>query len=166
MANIRKRLQIELGPNEALAFERIRGLGPNDAEVGRRAVSLLARLAAAVEDGFTIAAVPPEESRFVDVVPELTTAVAPERRYKHLVRVPHPWRRQLSFKGRRLTVGQFVSQMTANDLGIDEAAAAFDLPAEAVAEALDYATHNIALIHAEGAEERRRVEIAVAPARR
>jgi uncharacterized protein (DUF433 family) len=166
MRNVRKRLQIELGPTEALAFERIRALGVNDAEVGRRAISLLARLAEAVEDGFTIVAVSPEESRFVDVAPELTTAVAPERRYKHLVKVPHPWRRQLSFKGRRLTVGQFVSQMTADGLGIEEAADAFDLSPEAVAEALDYSTRNLALLNSEGAEERRRVEMAVASARR
>lgn len=57
---VRKRLQIELGPAEQVAFERIRGLGSNDAEIGRRALTLLARLP--------------------DVAPELTNAVAPERR--------------------------------------------------------------------------------------
>jgi uncharacterized protein (DUF433 family) len=119
---------------------------------------LLARLAEAVGNGFTIAAVPPEESRFVDIVPELTNVVAPERRYKYLVRVPHKWRRQLSFKGRRLAVGQFMAQMRANDCSPEQAAADFDLPVEAVQEAIDYAARNAALIKAEAAEERRFVE--------
>ncbi|MHB8181705.1 MAG: hypothetical protein ACYDDR_12910, partial [Acidithiobacillus ferrivorans] len=152
---IRKRLQVDLGPSERLAFERIRGLGGNDAEVGRRAVVLLARLAAAIEEGFMIAAVPPEESRFADAAPELTSAVAPERRYRYLVRVRHPWRRQLSLKGRRLTVGQLVAQMEANAMDLETAAREFDLAPEAVAEALDYAQRNAELLAAEAAEERR-----------
>lgn len=164
--NARKRLQIDLGPSEILAFERIRGLGRNDAEAGRRAIALLARLADSVEDGFTIAAVPPDEFRFPDAAPELTSAVAPERRYKHLVRVRHPWRRQLSLKGRRLTVGQLVWQMRANDLSVEKAAREFDLPVDAVGEAVEYATHHADLLAAEAAEERRRTGLALAPAGR
>lgn len=161
----RKRLQIELGPSEGLAFERIRALGSSDAEIGRRAVALVARLADAIDEGFTIAAVPAEESRFADAVPELTIAVAPERRYRHLVRVRHPWRRQLSLKGRRLTVGQLVAQMNANAMDVAVAAEAFGLQPEAVAEALDYAARNVELLASEAAEERRRVELAVASPR-
>lgn len=161
----RKRLQIELGPSEGLAFERIRALGGSDAEIGRRAVALVARLADAIDEGFTIAAVPPEESRFADAVPELTIAVAPERRYRHLVRVRHPWRRQLSLKGRRLTVGQLVAQMNANAMDVAAAADGFGLAPEAVAEALDYAARNVELLASEAAEERRRVELAVASSR-
>lgn len=162
---IRKRLQIELGASEMVSFERIRGLGGNDAEVGRRAVSLLARLADAIDDGFTIAAVPPEESRFADAAPELTNAVAPERRYRHLVRARHPWRRQLSIKGRRMTVGQLVAQIRANDLSVAQAAQAFELSEQAVTEAIDYAERNAPLLAEESAEERRRVELASAASR-
>ncbi len=161
----RKRLQIELGPAEQLAFERIRGLGSNDAEVGRRAISLLARLADAIDEGFTIAAIPADESRFADAAPELTSGVAPDRRYRHLVRIRHPWRKQLSLKGRRLTVGQLVAQIRANRLEVDAAAREFGLPTEAIAEALDYAAHNGTLLAAEAAEERRRVGRALAPDR-
>ena len=156
----RKRLQIDLGPGDRLAFERIRGLGNNDAEIGRRAVSLLARLADAIDDGFTIAAIPPDESRFADAMPELTAAVAPERRYRHLVRVRHPWRRQLSLKGRRLTAGQLVAQMKANTMDIESAAREFGLEPEAVAEACDYVERHASLLAAEAAEERRYVETA------
>ncbi|NNM98399.1 MAG: hypothetical protein HKL91_01200, partial [Candidatus Eremiobacteraeota bacterium] len=147
---------------EQLALERIRGLGENDAEAGRQAVTLIARLATAIGDGFTIAAVPPDEGRFADALPELTSAVAPERRYRYLVRVRHPWRRQLSLKGRRLTVGQLVAQMQSNQMDVPTAAEEFDLPREAVAEALDYAARNRELLVLEASEERRRVESAVA----
>ena len=161
----RKRLQIELSPSEGLALERIRPLGSNDAEIGRRAVALVARLADAIDEGFTIVAVPPDESRFADAVPELTMAVAPERRYRHLVRIRHPWRRQLSLKGRRLTVGQLLAQMNANAMDVETAAGAFGIAPEAIAEALDYGARNVELLASEAAEERRRVEIAVASSR-
>ncbi len=162
----RKRVQIDLGRDDQLAFERIRGLGETDAEVGRRAVSLVARLAEAIEDGFTIVAIPADEARFADATPELTNAIAPERRYRHLVRVPHSWRRQFSLKGRRITVGQLVAQMKINGMGVDAAASAFDLVPEAVVEALDYAAKNAPLLESEAAEERRRVEPVVASSRR
>jgi uncharacterized protein (DUF433 family) len=158
---LRKRLQIDLGLAEQRAFERIRGLGGSDSEVGRRAVAMLARLADAIGDGFTIVAVPADEPRFADAVPELTNAIAPERRFQHLVRVPHAWRRQLSIKGRRLTVGQLVWQMRANGLEVEAAAREFDLPVSAVLEAMEYAESNEELLRAESAEERRRVELAV-----
>jgi uncharacterized protein (DUF433 family) len=82
------------------------------------------------------------------------------------VRIPHSWRRQFSLKGRRLTVGQLVAQMKANEMDVLAAAAAFDLMPEAVLEALDYASKNVALLASEAAEERRRVELIVASARR
>src|SRR5256712_10602556 len=52
-----------------------------------------------------------------------------------LVRRPHPWRRQLSLKGRRITAGQLADQMGANHWTPEETARQFDLPVEAVLEA-------------------------------
>ncbi len=92
---------------------------------------------------------------------EPTNAVVPEQLYRFLVRKRHPWRRQLSLKGRRLTVGQLVAQMQSNQMDVPTAAEEFDLPREAVAEALDYAARNRELLVAEAFEERRRVESAV-----
>jgi hypothetical protein len=114
--------------------------------VPRRAISIVARLAKAIEDGFTIVAIPVNEARSADATPDLTNAVAPERRYHHLVRVPHSWRRQFSLKGRRVTVGQLVAQMKINAMDVDAAASAFDLVPEAVVEALDYAAKNAPLL--------------------
>ena len=78
-------------------------------------------------------------------------------RWQFLVARPHPWRRQLSIKGRNLTVGQLVSNLRANRLTEEQAGEEFDLPLSAIREALDYYRENRALIELEAAEERRRL---------
>jgi uncharacterized protein (DUF433 family) len=82
----------------------------------------------------------------------------PEADYHWLVAAPHPWRKQLSIKGRRLTAGQLVSWMEANGDSIEDASADWDLPVAAVAEAVEYVAHNRKLVEAEFAEDRRRVQ--------
>lgn len=81
--------------------------------------------------------------------------------YRHLIELPHPWRRQLSLKGRRLTVSQVVGPMRANGWSIDETAEQFDLTPAAVTEAVEYAARNEALLKEEAAEERRRAQMGV-----
>src|SRR5690242_8832410 len=81
----------------------------------------------------------------------------PVEGWTHLVLRPHPWRRQLSIKGRNMTVGQFLSTVRANKLTAEQASEAFDLPLAAVQEALTYADQNRALIESETAEARRRL---------
>ncbi len=73
--------------------------------------------------------------------------------YQHLVTRPHPWRRQLYLKGRRMTVGQFVSAMQANHMTSEEAADDMELPIEQVEEALAYYESHRDLIEAETREE-------------
>lgn len=68
-------------------------------------------------------------------------ALRPERRYAYLVRRPHQWRRQLCFKGRRLTVGQFLGRKRTEKWTPEQAAAEFELPLEAAYEAIDYGEH-------------------------
>ena len=79
-------------------------------------------------------------------------------RWKHLIARPHRWRRQLSLKDRRMTVGQLVGQIQANHMTLEEACDNFDLPTEAIGEALAYFEENKALILHEAAEERRRLK--------
>src|SRR5216117_1887027 len=76
-------------------------------------------------------------------------------RWQYLIARPHRWRRQLSIKGRNMTVGQLVSTVRANRLTPEAAAADLDLPVEAIQEALAYYEANRALIQLEAAEERR-----------
>ncbi len=49
-----------------------------------------------------------------------------------------------------------------NGMDVEAAASAFDIVPEAVVEELDYASKNEALLASEAAEERRRVELALA----
>jgi uncharacterized protein (DUF433 family) len=77
--------------------------------------------------------------------------------YYYLVARPHAWRKQLAFKGRRLTVGHFLGRMRAEQWTPEEAAAQFELPVDAVYEALEYGERHRSLIDAEAAEDARAV---------
>src|SRR5438105_2086128 len=76
------------------------------------------------------------------------------RRWRHLLARPHPWRKQLWLRARKMTVGQLVATIEANRLTAEQAAANFDLPPEAVEEALAYYRENTSLIKGEAEAER------------
>jgi len=156
----RRRWQIDLRSEDELTLARARRVlgAEGDSEAGRALLALFAKLSAAVESGTVISFLPGDDPRAVDALPEFTRALRPETAYRWLVAVPHTWRRQLSLKGRRLTVGQLADVVRANDLTAEAAAVEFDLPIEAIREALDYCERNSELIAAEAAEERRRTE--------
>ena len=78
-----------------------------------------------------------------------------EGRWQYLIARPHRWRRQLSIKGRNMTVGQLVSGIYANRMTPEQASDNFDLPLTAIYEALTYYAENRSLIQLEAAEERR-----------
>jgi len=71
-----------------------------------------------------------------------------------LVRRDHPWRRQLWVKGRNLTAGDLVRTASIEGWPPEETARQFDVPLEAVIEALRYAEVARELIAAEEAENR------------
>ena len=77
--------------------------------------------------------------------------------WRYLVARPHPWRRQLSLKGRNTTVGHLVSVVRANGLTPEQASEDLGLPLDAIREAVAYYEENRALIELEAAEERRRL---------
>ncbi len=79
------------------------------------------------------------------------------RVYQYLVARPHPWRRQLSLKGRNMTVGQLISTMQANHLTPDEAVDDLELPLEQVRDALAYYELHRDLIEAEAREQAARL---------
>ncbi len=156
----RRRWQIDLRSEDELTLARARRVlgAEGDSETGRALLALFAKLSAAVEGGTVISFLPGDDPRAVDAMPEFTRALRPEAGYRWLVAVSHPWRRQLSIKGRRITVGQLVDAMEANGLSLEAAAADFDVPVDAVREAVDYVERNRDLVAAEFAEERRRTE--------
>ncbi len=96
-------------------------------------------------------------SRIRKLEEQMDHPTEPLPRWRYLVARPHSWRRQLSVKGRNLTVGQLVSTIQANRLSPEQASADLDLPLEAIHEALSYFAENRALIDLEAAEERRRL---------
>jgi hypothetical protein len=125
-----------------------------DAETTRRVLDVVENLADRIQDGYKLAVVPAEDEH-PDAVPELTRALRPESSYSFLVQRPHRWRKQLSFKGRRLTVGQFLGTMRVEGWTPERAAEEFELPVEAALEAIDYGEKFRALIDAETAEDAR-----------
>ena len=80
-----------------------------------------------------------------------------QSQWQHLTSRPHRWRRQLSFKGRNMTVGQFVSTVYANRYAPEQASDELDLPLAAVHEALKYYAEHRDLIEMEAVEEKRRL---------
>jgi hypothetical protein len=100
------------------------------------------------------------------VLPDLEGA---EGGWRWLVARPHPWRRQLWVKGRKLLAAQVWSDIQANALTPEQAAQDWSLPLEAVEEVLRYCEENTALIVLEAEEERRRLAdagVRLAPAPR
>src|SRR5437016_4150095 len=79
------------------------------------------------------ACVPAESAGQRDEVRE-----APIPPWKYLVRREHSWRQQLYIKGRNMTARQLVGGIRANQLNEAQAASNYQLPAEAVHEALAY----------------------------
>lgn len=71
-----------------------------------------------------------------------------------LVRRDHPWRRQLWIKGRNIPAGDLARTAAIEQWSVEETAAQYDIPIDAVAEALRYAAIARELIDAEEAENR------------
>ena len=83
--------------------------------------------------------------------------MAPDEQYEYLEWRPHRWRKQLSLKGRKMTVGQFVYAMRAADWDVAEGARQYDLPLAAAQEAVAYYRRHRDLVDGEAAEETRRL---------
>ena len=73
---------------------------------------------------------------------------------------PHPWRRQLWVKGRKLMASAVWLDALTNGMGPSEASENWDLPPEACEEIFAYCEANKALIEAEANEERQRLNLA------
>ena len=58
----------------------------------------------------------------------MSNDLAPDEQYEYLEWRPSRWRKQFSIKGRKMTVGQFVSTMRVSGWDVAEAARQFGLP--------------------------------------
>jgi uncharacterized protein (DUF433 family) len=89
------------------------------------------------------------------LIPELEPTANGE--WNYLVARPHPWRRQLFVKGRRLRAFTVWMDMQANGMTPEEAADNWDLPLAAIQEIRRYCEEQRALLEMEAEEERRRL---------
>jgi hypothetical protein len=88
------------------------------------------------------------------VIPDLPP---PAQEWKYLAARPHPWRRQLYVKGRRLRAFDVWAEMEVNQMTPQEAADDWDLPLEAIEEIIRYCEANRELLGMEADEEKRRL---------
>ena len=85
--------------------------------------------------------------------PEPTAAPPQAEEWQYLETRPHPWRRQLYVKGRRLRAFSIWSDMSANQLTAEEIAQSRELPLEAVRECIRYCEENRTLLENECNQE-------------
>jgi len=83
---------------------------------------------------------------------------AAEITYKYLEPRAHQWRKVLWIKGRNMHVWHLLATMLREGETAQQTAKNFDLPVEAVLEALDYYQRNKALVDAEADEEGQRLQ--------
>ncbi|NES98944.1 MAG: hypothetical protein F6K32_28035, partial [Desertifilum sp. SIO1I2] len=62
----------------------------------------------------------------------------PDENWQYLVARPHPWRRQLYIKGRKLLASTVWQDMIINEMTPEQAAENWDLPLSAISEAIRY----------------------------
>lgn len=151
----RRRLSVDLPPETELATRSIadryfRGV---TTDAIRAALSLLSWTIDAKRSGKRVIAVDAEgvPAQFEEpVLPGLEEQLAQATTW--LVKRPHPWRRQLWIKGRRLTAGDLARTIEIEGWTPEEAAAQYELPVEAVFEAQRYLSENRELVLAEERE--------------
>lgn len=78
--------------------------------------------------------------------------------WQYLIARPHPWRKQLYIKGRKLLASTICRDMTANGMSPEQAVENWDLPLSAIYEVIDYCENHQELIKLEADEERYRLE--------
>ncbi|NER24638.1 MAG: hypothetical protein F6J96_28845 [Symploca sp. SIO1C2] len=76
-----------------------------------------------------------------------------QEEWQYLVPRPHPWRKQLYIKGRKLRAFSVWRDMIVNELSLEEAADNWDLPLAAVSEAIRYCESHQELLKLEAEEE-------------
>jgi len=93
-----------------------------------------------------------QEEQIRLLIPELE-APPHQEEWQYLVSRPHPWRKQLYIKGRKLRAFSVWRDMIVNELSLEEAADNWDLPLAAVSEAIGYCESHQELLKLEAEEE-------------
>jgi hypothetical protein len=91
------------------------------------------------------------------IVQSLQDTPQPEN-WQFLVSRPHPWRKQLYIKGRKLLAATLWQDMIANQMTPEQAAENWHLPLAAIHEAAHYCETHQDLLKLEAEEERYRLQ--------
>jgi hypothetical protein len=152
-----KRQNFNVSPEQEAQIEWLRqAMGVTTAkETILRSITVMTVLQNYLQQGYQIRLVTPNEQIHL-VVPELEPV--PQSTWQYLVFRPHPWRRQLYVKGRRLLASTVWQDMLVNELKSEEAAKNFDLSSSAIHEIIRYCEANKDLIKMEAEEERYRLK--------
>jgi hypothetical protein len=81
-----------------------------------------------------------------------------QTQWQYLEQRPHPWRQQLYLKGRKLKAFTLWMNMIVNEMTPTEVADNWELPIEAVHEAIGYCQTHQELLTKEAEQERRYLE--------
>lgn len=89
--------------------------------------------------------------------------VAQNESWQYLVSRPHPWRKQLYIKGRKLLASTVWQDMIANEMSIEEAAENWDLSTSIINEVIQYCLSHQELLKSEADEEYLRLNMKGVP---
>lgn len=158
MAVTTKRANFDLSPEqeELLANLRTQLAASSTKDAVLRAAQLTTLLLDEVQRGNRLFVGKSPATAVRLAIPELEARAHGQWRW--LVERPHPWRRQLWVKGRKLSASAVWLDALTNGMGPREAAANWDLPLEAGEEIFAYCEANKALLESEANEERQRLK--------
>jgi hypothetical protein len=168
MAQVLKRQNFDVTPEQEAEILWLREMlgASTSKDAVLRAVRIAGILAREVHEGGSLHVKSPGGASERLVIPELERPSGAPWRY--LVDREHPWRRQMMIKGRRLLAATVWRDLLANGQTPEQAAEEWDLPVDAVHEAVRWCEANRSLLEMEAQEEARRLRSAganLAPAR-
>ena len=151
-----KRQNFNVDADQAADLEAARVFlnAPTIKDAMLRAARLVNSIARELRAGKKLVALDDSGQSIRIMIPELESV---PQSWKYLCERPHPWRKQLYIKGRKLMASTVWSDMITNHMTPEEAAADRDLPFEAVREAIRYSEQNLDLIRMEAQEEKQRL---------
>ncbi|HEV7136127.1 MAG TPA: hypothetical protein VGN43_05795 [Steroidobacteraceae bacterium] len=158
MAATTKRANFDLSPEQEALLANLRAqlAASSTKEAVLRAVEVTTLLLGEVQRGNRLFVGRSPTTAIRLAIPELEARAHGQWRW--LVERPHPWRRQLWVKGRKLLASAVWLDALTNGMGPSEAAENWDLPLEASEEIFAYCEANKALIESEANEERQRLK--------
>jgi hypothetical protein len=158
MTAVTKRANFDLSPEqeELLANLRTQLAASSTKEAVLKAVQLATLLLDEVHQGNRLFVGKSLTTAVRLAIPEIEARAHGQWRW--LVERPHPWRRQLWVKGRKLLASAVWLDALTNGMGPRETVENWDLPLEACEEIFAYCEANKELIEAEANEERQRLK--------